>query len=338
MDISRNQVRPAAAFCALAWLALGPLGCVTPQSPGKVQVTKGSPAEARAAQQAEAQPAPTGPERNFYKRTVAIGRFSNETLYGRGIFVNASLDPLGQQAADILATELIRSDRFIVFERPDVEKVESEQGRHGKGTLVGVNTLILGSITEFGRSTDGQQGFLSSTKSQEARAKVNVRLVDVDTGRAFFTADGSGVAKKESGETAGFGSFSGYDRTLNDRAIAAAIVDLVDEIINELEARPWRTFLIAAEGPNLFLAGGKSQGIAPGDELLVMQRGKTLTSPQTGLPIELPGTEVARIRIASTFGDSEVDEGSVAQVLSGGVSGVALGDLFVIEAPREDGQ
>jgi curli biogenesis system outer membrane secretion channel CsgG len=100
-------------------------------------------------------------------------------LYGKGIFVDHSSDPLGEQAADILATELLRSNRFLVFERPDVELIGKEQALKGAGELVGVDALIIGSVTEFGRSADGKKGFLSSTKTQEARAKVNLRLVEV---------------------------------------------------------------------------------------------------------------------------------------------------------------
>jgi hypothetical protein len=36
-----------------------------------------------------------------------------------------------------------------------------------------------GRVTEFGRSITGKAGFLSSTKVQTARAKVDVRIVDV---------------------------------------------------------------------------------------------------------------------------------------------------------------
>jgi len=305
------------------------IGCVTPESPGKVLESKGTPETTRVAQET-ATAAPS--DQRTYKRTVAIGRFSNETMYGRGIFVDSDLDPLGKQASDILATELIRSGEFIVFERPDVEKIEREQNRTGSGSLVGVNTLILGSVTEFGRSSDGQKGFLSSTKTQEARARVNLRLIDVSTGRAFFTADGVGTARKESGEVAGFGGFSAYDRTLNDRAISAAIVDLMDEVINELDSRPWRTFILDIDGTNVFLAGGQTQGLSSGDELLVFRKGKTIKSPQTGLPIELPGTNIAKLRVLSTFGETEVDEGSVAEVVSGSLESHALTELFVVES------
>ena len=38
------------------------------------------------------------------KRKVAIGRFSNETQYAKGIFYDKENDPMGKQALDILSS------------------------------------------------------------------------------------------------------------------------------------------------------------------------------------------------------------------------------------------
>ena len=47
------------------------------------------------------------------KRKVAIGRFSNETQYGKGIFYDKENDPMGKQALDILSSKLAQSEKFI---------------------------------------------------------------------------------------------------------------------------------------------------------------------------------------------------------------------------------
>ena len=44
--------------------------------------------------------------------------------------------------------------------------------------IVGVDALIIGSLTEFGRKTLGESGFLSDSKRQVAFAKVDLRVVD----------------------------------------------------------------------------------------------------------------------------------------------------------------
>jgi curli biogenesis system outer membrane secretion channel CsgG len=293
------------------------------------------PMPASAEQQREAQQAAMAPEAKIYKRKVAIGRFSNESIYGRGLLLDTDLDPLGKQASDILATLLERSNRFLVFERPDLVKIEREQALVGEGNLVGVDALILGSITEFGRTTEGKSGFLSSTKRQRVRSVVNLRLVEVSTGRVFFAADGVGEAITETGEIAGFGSKAEYDATLNEKAITAAIGEVLDELIRQLEARPWRTYLLAIEEGLVYVSGAQRQGLKVGDELAVMRAGKTVVSRQTGLPIELPGTEIARLVVKSQFGDNEANEGSICEVVSGSLDGIELSEVYVIEGHEQ---
>lgn len=280
-------------------------------------------------QQVEAQAQAALPPSKILKRKVAIGRFSNETRYGRTFQTDASLDPLGKQASDMLSTRLIESKQFLVFERPDVGRIEEEQKLQGDGALVGVDTMILGAVTEFGRSTTGKSGFLSSTKVQTAHAKVEIRLVDVHTGLLFFSASGSGDATTESGEVAGFGSSADYDGTLNDRAIAAAISDVISTLINKLVDRPWRTDILQVSGSQVFISGGSRQGINSGDVLQVMQEGAEVTSRQTGFRITLPGTPIGQLKVISTFGDSESNEGSVAQLISGTASPAAGTSVYV---------
>ena len=49
------------------------------------------------------------------KRKVAIGRFSNETQYAKGIFYDKENDPMGKQALDILSAKLAASGKFLLL-------------------------------------------------------------------------------------------------------------------------------------------------------------------------------------------------------------------------------
>ena len=302
-------------------------GCAT-TTPPQQQL----PAPAPTAQLVAAQQQANAIEVKTLKRKVAIGRFSNETRYGKSFQVDASNDPLGKQASDMLATRLVASQQFLVFERPDLDKVAAEQSLARESGLIGVDTLIIGSVTEFGRSTTGKTGFLSGTKIQNAHAKVEIRLVDVRTAYVFFTASGTGDATTESGEIAGFGSRADYDEALNDRAIGAAISDVQNSLIAKLQERTWRTDILKVEGHELYISGGKRQGLKVGDTLAVMQQGERVKSAQTGFDITLPPKAVGQIRVVSFFGDSETNEGSVAEILSGEVSGTRLAGLYVSES------
>lgn len=284
--------------------------------------------------QVSAQQAAAAPTAKRYKTKLAIARFTNETNYGRSLLSDQDLDRIGKQASDMLASRLIKSGNFIVLERPDLAKLKKEQELTGEANLVGADTVISGSVTEFGRSEAGKTGFLSSTTVQTARAKVDVRLVDVKTGHAYFSANGAGEASIESGEIAGFGSKAAYDQTLNDRAIGAAISDVIDRLVSQLADRPWRTSILEVQEGSVFVSGGKTQGLKVGDALVVMAAGDEVKSAQTGFVITLPGKQVATLQVASLFGDNETNEGAVCQVTSGQVDKANLKKLFVTEAAK----
>lgn len=266
-----------------------------------------------------------------YKRKLAIARFTNETNYGRSLMTDEQYDRIGKQASDMLSARLVKSGKFLVFERPDIKKIELEQKYIPDARMIGVDTLIVGSITEFGRSVEGKRGFLSGTKNQVARAKVEIRLVDVKTGYVFYSASGAGEANTESGEIAGYGSRAEYDGTLNDRAIGAAISDVMDSIVRTLEERQWKTHILSVENNQVYISGGNRQGLKLGDKLYIAKEGKKVISKQTGFEIELPPVEIASVKVLSFFGDNETNEGSICDIIEGKLDKDNLHMLLVVE-------
>lgn len=302
-------------------------GCATVQEQPQAVEAPVSREAQLAAQKQQALPA-----KPLFKRKIAIGRFSNETRYGRSLLRDDENDPLGKQVSDILAGRLVESDRFLVFERPDINKLKAEGALSGESQeLIGVDTMIFGSLTEFGISTTGKKGFLSSTKKQTASSSVELRLVNVKTGQIFFTAKGSGTASIEAGEIAGYGSKASYDASLGDKAIDAAVSDVLNTLIRKLEEREWRTTILAIENGQIFISGGTHQGIKPGSTFAVVSKGKTVKSNQTGTNIELPGKPIAQIEVISNFGETEISEGSIAKIIEGDLAGHDLNTLFIRE-------
>ena len=101
------------------------------------------------------------------KRKVAIGRFSNETQYAKGIFYDRENDPMGKQALDILSAKLAASGKFILLERGDLASLLEESKNGGTAlSKIGADYLIIGSITQFGRKNTGKSGVFSTTKTQ----------------------------------------------------------------------------------------------------------------------------------------------------------------------------
>ncbi len=270
------------------------------------------------------------PERSL-KWKVAIARFSNETQYGKGIFYDRENDPIAKQAMDILAAKLVASNKFILLERSDADALAKEV-EDGKGkSQVKADYVILGSVTEFGRKTTGQDGVFTSEKTQQVEAAVSLRLVDVSTGIATYSEEAKGYANSVTKSTLGLGGKSGYDASLGDKAISAAIDQMVENIINKCTDKPWRTYIISMDSDATVIAGGASQGLMAGDRFDIYVKGKTVKNPQTGVEIELPGKRVGAIVIDATLGDTPLTEFSIVTVVEGSIDPADLSKYYIQE-------
>ena len=249
------------------------------------------------------------------KRKVAIGRFSNETQYAKGLFYDKENDPMAKQALDILSAKLAASGKFILLERNDLGLLLEESQKSGAGlSTLGADYMIIGSITEYGRKNTGKNKAFSTTKTQSVEAAVSVRLVDVSTGLLSYSVEARGAAETTTKTTMGLGGTAGFDATLSDKAISEAIGQLVENIINKCTDKPWRTYFLAYDADAVLIAGGASQGIAEGDTFDVLTKGKTVKNPQTGLMVELPGKKIGTVTVIATGGDTPETEYSFVEV------------------------
>ena len=240
------------------------------------------------------------------KRKVAIGRFSNETQYAKGMFYDKENDPMRKQALDILSSKLAASEKVILLEREDLDILVNEAG--SEMNKIGADYIILGSITEFGRKTEGEQKVFSSTKTQTVEAGVSIRLVEASTGLIIYSDEAKGYAETSSKQTMGIGGAAGYDATLSDKAISAALSQLVENIINKCMDKPWKSYILSVDDGTYIISGGASQGLVAGDRFDVYKKGKVVKNPQTGMNVELPGTKMGEITILSSFGDTPESE------------------------------
>lgn len=263
------------------------------------------------------------------KRKVAIGRFSNETQYAKGLFYDKENDPMRKQALDILSSKLASSGKFILLEREDLDLLVKEAG--SEMNKIGADYIILGSITEFGRKTEGEQKIFSSTKTQTVEAAVSVRLVETSTGLIIYSDEARGMAETSTKQTMGIGGTAGYDATLSDKAISAALSQLVENIINKCMDKPWRSYVLSVEDGNYLISGGASQGLAAGDKFNLYKKGKTVKNPQTGMNIELPGTKIGEVTIVTSFGDTPESELSYCTYEGEAVDTENLGNYYIMD-------
>lgn len=265
------------------------------------------------------------------KRKVAIARFSNETQYGKGIFYDKENDPMAKQALDILSNRLASTGKFILLERSDLDKILEEAGANDDYSKVGADYIIVGSITEFGRKNLGDSNLFRRTKTQVAEAAVSLRLIDVSTGQIIYSEEAKGEAELQSRTTLGVGSSADFDATLSDKAISGAISKLVENVVNNCMNRPWKAYFLTIDEGNIFISGGSSQGIEIGDRFKVVKKGKSVKNPQTGMMMELPGKEVAKISIDFVGGDNPQSEFSIVSITEGAIDQENLSDYYIEE-------
>ena len=268
------------------------------------------------------------------KRKVAIGRFTNETQYAKGLFYDKDNDPMGKQALDILSAKLGASGKFILLERNDLQQLLEEANRNGQSAqqAIGADYMIIGSITEFGRKNTSQSQVFTTSKTQTVEAAVSIRLVDVATGQIIYSDQGKGSAEITTKSTfVGTGGHAGYDATLSDKAISAAIDQLVENIINKLSDKPWKSYFLSYDSDAIIIAGGKSQGIEPGMVFAVKTVGKNVKNPQTGIMVTLPGKEVGKIKVEETGGDTPETEYSIVSMIEGSIDSENLSNYIIEE-------
>ncbi|WP_370242093.1 CsgG/HfaB family protein [Marisediminitalea sp.] len=265
------------------------------------------------------------------KRVVAIARFSDETTRANNFLVDKQGNRLGKQASDILASRLTATQKFIMLERDAMEDVMKEAKLDGEPLdEVGADYIIVGSVSEFGRSNESEVGVFSRNRIQVATATVNVRLINTRTGEIVYAEEATGQAQSEANQVLGVGQTAGYNTSLDDRAISAAISKLVSNVMENLLDAPWQAYLVGQHNGQWLMTGGKSQGIEKGQRFTVVTPGKLVKNPQTGMNMELPASEVATIEVVGFMGSGN-NEMSLCSLVNGNVNSERLTDYRVRE-------
>src|SRR5882672_7129956 len=250
------------------------------------------------------------------KRRIGVVDFVNKTTYGA--------NRLGTSASDILITELAKSNRFIVVERDKLDKLMEEQklGMSGAidpntaakmGKILGLNAIVTGAISQFGEETEGSEYLITQSKSQVVKCTVDIRVVDVETGQILYADSGSGLARKHTGGILGLGTRAGYDETLEGEALRAAIVKFVNNIVDQVEKKPWSCRVADVDGQNIYLNAGSESNMKIGQKLMVLRAGKVIKDPTTGLVIGNAEDKIGEMKVIRYFGE----DGSVATLVSG---------------------
>jgi len=182
---------------------------------------------------AEAQASQGAPATGRKKR-VAIFDFDYATVKTNSAALFGSDVDIGKGISDLLVKYLVKDGTYSVIERKALDKIMAEQNFSNSdranpnsaarlGKLLGVDAIIVGSITQFGNDNKntkvggGGGGFggfgvggFSHSKSK-AEVSIDARIVDIDTAEILGVAEGHGESSRESTSLlGGGGSWHGF--------------------------------------------------------------------------------------------------------------------------------
>src|SRR2546425_155170 len=174
---------------------------------------------ALAAPALDAQSAPAPAAATSARRRVAVLDFDYGTVHSYVTDIWGSDVDIGKGIASMLLTELVQNGTYVVIERTQVDRILDEQNlqQEGRadastaaklGRLLGLDAIIIGSITQFGRDDKklgvgggkiGLGGFGLGglgKKSSKATVAIDARIVHIGTGEILGVAQGKGESKR----------------------------------------------------------------------------------------------------------------------------------------------
>jgi curli biogenesis system outer membrane secretion channel CsgG len=294
------------------------------------------------------------------KKRVAVFDFDYATVHSSVAALFGQDVDVGKGITDLLVTDLVKDGSYSVIERKALDKILKEQNFSNSdradpnsaakiGKLLGVDAMIVGSITQFGNETKntniggGGGGFGGfglggvGHKKSKAIVAVTARLVDIDTGEILGVAEGKGESSREStsllggggnwhgfgGGAADFGS-SDFQSTIIGEAVKAAVDSMSKEVIADKDKLVARTIVVeglvaAVDSGQIVLNVGAKNGVKVGDQLNVERVTKEIKDPSTGKVIRRLATSVGVVKV------TDVDDiSSVCTTVSG--AGFKVGD------------
>lgn len=295
------------------------------------------------------------------KKRVAIMDFDYATVHSAVASMFGSDVDVGKGIADLLVKGLVKDGTYSVIERKSLDKILAEQNFSTSdranpasaakiGKLLGVDAIIVGSITQFGGENKntkvgggggGWGGFgLGGVGHSKSKAIVNVdaRIVNIDTGEIEAVAEGHGESSRSStsllgggGNWHGFGGgnvdfgSSGFQETIIGEAVKQAVDQMSTEVIQGNAKVGVRTIqvegLVAFVQPDKVVlnVGGKA-GLKVGDQLKIERVSQEIKDPATGKVIRRMSSQIGMVQV------TDLDEQSAeAKIVTG--NGFKVGDV-----------
>ncbi len=296
------------------------------------------------------------------KKRIAIMDFDYATVHSNVAAYFGSDVDIGKGISDLLVTNLVKDGSYSIIERKAIDKILTEQNFSTSdradpssaakiGKLLGVDAMIVGSITQFGNDTKnlgvgggggnwhgvGLGGL--GKKNTKAIVGITARVIDINTAEILAVAEGKGESSRGSLSMGGAGGnwhgaggghidmgSSDFQNTIIGEATKLAVNQLSNGIVADQDKLKVEAHTVvvnglvaAVDGGQIVLNIGGKAGVKVGDQLNVERVTKEIKDPTSGQVIRRMTAPVGVIKI------TDVDDvSSVASVVSG--MGFKVGD------------
>lgn len=279
------------------------------------------------------------------RKRIAVMNFDYSTVQSSVAAIFGTNTDVGKGVADLLVEKLVNSGKYRVIERKQLDKILAEQnlsnsdrvdtGTAAKiGRVLGVDAIVMGSITQFGRD-DRQQniggGVLRGvagryglggvgTKNSKAVVGLTARLVSTNTAEIFAAVSAKGESSRSGASLIGAGgsvataaagavdmASSNFGNTILGEAVGEAVGGLaaqVDANASRLPAVKVTVDGLIADvsGNTVVLNVGARSGVKVGDVLQITRPVREIRDPATGKVIRRVEDSLGTVTI------TEVDE------------------------------
>lgn len=275
------------------------------------------------------------------KKRVAVLDFDYATVQGavQALF-NTNAD-IGKGISTLLVNQLVQDGNYAVIERAQLDKILAEQNFSNSdradnasaaklAKILGVDAVIVGSITQFGRDDRslGVGGFggkfdkldrfgLGGIRKNDSKAVVQVtaRLIHTDTAEILAVANAKGESKRSGASYQGAGGGGGaaggggvdigrgnFGNTIIGEAVTAAVADLGQQLGTQAGRVPTRVVAVDGlvadvTGSSITINVGSRGGVKAGDRLMVSRAGKEIRDPATGRVLRRTGERLGELVI-----------------------------------------
>jgi curli biogenesis system outer membrane secretion channel CsgG len=279
------------------------------------------------------------------KKRVAVLDFDYGTVQSAVAGIYGTNQDVGKGISDLLVEKLVKEGKYSVIERKALDKILAEQNFSNSdradastaaklGRVLGVDAIIIGSITKFGRD-DKSKSFgglgaatgrfgLGGVKKTEAKAVcgISARMVDTSTGEILAAITGNGESKRSGTSLIGAGggrsglgagSFDTHASNFGDTLIGEAVLEAVGEVGSQLNnsasnvpARKSEFSGVVADvsGNTLILNVGSKAGVQVGDKVDISRPVRTVKDPASGKVLKTISNKIGQATVTEVDADS----------------------------------